>query len=89
MLRVLDIDSLYKKQAICFIFKNNLFNIKNLTYNLRKTNLEIPFVVTKKASMSFLQVGLRSLNEIPKELLIISNYSYFKYKLKNWFYTNL
>lgn len=48
ILRVLDIDNLYKKQAICFIFKNNLFNIKNLTYNFRKTNLEIPFVVTKK-----------------------------------------
>jgi hypothetical protein len=58
LLRVLDIDNLYKKQAIYFINKNSLFNIKNQMYDLRTKNLEIPFVNTKKASIFFLQIGL-------------------------------
>jgi len=89
LLRVLTQKICIKKQAICFIYKNNLFNTKKQVYNSRKKDFEIPFVHTKKASMSFLQIGLRSLNEILKELLVCGKYSYFKLKLKNWLYNSL
>jgi len=55
----------------------------------QKKIFEIPLVNTKKASIPFLQIGLRSLNTIPKEYLICYNYSNYKLKLKNWFYNNL
>lgn len=83
--------TVYKKQEACFIFKNDLFEIKNQMYNLRKNNLDIPFINTKKVTMSFIQIGLRDLNMIiqKKKMLVYNNYSYFRLKLKKWFYSNL
>jgi len=39
--------------------------------------------------MTFIQFGLRSLDSIPIDALNCTDYSNFKYKLKNWFYDNL
>lgn len=89
LLRVLEIENLYKKQAICFIYKTKAFKIKNNHHKLRKQYLEIPFTNTKKASNTFMQVGLRALDVIPDELRKCLNNPNFKYKLKNWFYYNL
>lgn len=81
LFRVLDIDKLYRKQAIWFIYINNLFNIKTQTHNLRKKKyFEIPFVTTKIASLSYAQVGLRSPDDIPEGFLNRSTHSHFKYK---------
>lgn len=80
LFRVLDIDKLYRKQAIWFIYINNLFNIKTQTHNLRKKNFEIPFVTTKIVSLSYAQVGLRYPDNIPEEFLNRSTHSHFKYK---------
>ena len=74
---------------ICFIYKTKAFKIKNNHHKLRKQYFEIPFTNTKKASNTFMQVGLRALDIIPDELKKCLNDPNFKYKLKNWFYYNL
>jgi hypothetical protein len=56
---------------------------------LRKQYFDIPFINTKKASNTFMQVGLRALDIIPDELKKCLNNPNFKYKLKKWFYLNL
>lgn len=89
LFRVLDLEKIYKKQAICFIYKAKAFKIKNNPHNLRKKYFEIPFTNTRKASNTFTQVGLRSLEIIPDAIRKCANYSHFKFKLNNWFYDNL
>jgi len=82
LFRVLEFEKLYKKQAICLIYETKAFKIKNNPHNLRKKYFKIPFTNTKKASNTFIQVGLRSLEIIPDVIRKCSNYSHFKFKLK-------
>lgn len=76
-LRVFDTDTLFKKQSIHFIYKYNLIKFKIQHYNTRHINIEIPFLHSKKASTTFIQIGFRSLNFIPIDILNCTNYSNF------------
>lgn len=71
------------------MFKTNSIKFKNQSSNVRDIFFETTLINNEKNCKHVLQVGFKSLDTIPNNILNCINYPHFKLVLKNWFYNNL
>lgn len=85
-LRVFNINTLLKKkQIIRFIYKHNLIKFENQKYMIQRNNIEIHFInAEKKFILTFIQIGLTSLDTIHSDLYFtVLTIVIFEYEFKN------
>lgn len=87
--KVLNIVSLFNKQACLFVYKHNLVTFTEHQYNLRKRNVQIPRKNTSKGQKSISFTGVKIFQKLPQNIKEEPNFIVFKIKLKTWLLDNL
>lgn len=83
--RVNNVQQLFHRNALYYVFKLKLIEIKPQIYNIRKTNrIAIQTFKTLKSSRHFVKIGLELLNNIPQIILNCNTYSKYKQLIKIW-----
>ncbi|KAL5236816.1 hypothetical protein ACI65C_004226 [Semiaphis heraclei] len=83
--KVFNVQQLFQRNSIYYVFKLNLINIKPKTYNTRQEkNIIVQTYKTLKTSRHFVKVGLDLLNNMPQYISNCKNYTKYKRLANTW-----